>query len=175
MSADLAEPATLRGRALETVEWDQVRLEELTEYILKAYATTPADQRIHGWDPLVSDRETIMRWLRASREEHDRLSIVPECCRIAVIDGQPAGFSSALLHPKQSIGIIGYLGVLPEFRRQGIARSLLASIHDHLRKRRCRYALVGTPETNHQAIQLYTNAGYQPILHQVELYKILRN
>ena len=48
----------------------------------------------------------------------------------AVVGGQMAGFVGGDPHPSEGIGWIATLGVLPQYRRQGIASAMLAACED---------------------------------------------
>jgi ribosomal protein S18 acetylase RimI-like enzyme len=85
----------------------------------------------------------------------------PEVVRLkAVADGRMVGFIAG--DPRRSEGMawIATLGVLPEYRRQGIARLLLLECEKHLNSPRLRLCvrLDNTP-----AIRLYEQEGYQRI------------
>ena len=85
----------------------------------------------------------------------------PEVVRLkAEVDGRMAGFIAG--DPRRSEGMawIATLGVLPEYRRQGIARLLLLECEQRLNSPRLRLCvrLENTP-----AIQLYEKEGYQRV------------
>jgi ribosomal protein S18 acetylase RimI-like enzyme len=82
----------------------------------------------------------------------------PEVIRLkAVIDGQMVGFIAGDPRRSENMAWIATLGVLPEFRRRGIARALLLACEK----------LLGTPRLrlcvrvdNAGAIRLYEQEGY---------------
>ncbi|MDH5441938.1 MAG: GNAT family N-acetyltransferase, partial [Candidatus Bathyarchaeota archaeon] len=157
---------------IKTVGWENYTLGELADFILRAYASTPEDREIHGWDPLVSNRDEIQNTLRSFSK--GETGFRPECCKVALVDGKPAGFIGALI-PKWKhrppAGVLGPVGVFPEHRRRGIACFLIVEIHRVLRKFGCHYSLVGTPKTNQKAVRLYKRAGYRPFFEQIEFEK----
>ena len=82
----------------------------------------------------------------------------PEVVRLkAVVDGHMVGFIAG--DPRRSEGMawIATLGVLPEFRRQGIARSLLLECEKRLHSARLRLCV---RQDNSAAIRLYEQEGY---------------
>jgi ribosomal-protein-alanine N-acetyltransferase len=85
----------------------------------------------------------------------------PDIIRLkAVVDGRMVGFIAG--DPRRSEGMawIATLGVLPEYRRQGIARLLLLECEKRLNSARLRLCvrLDNTP-----AIRLYEQEGYQRV------------
>ncbi|MGD0876754.1 MAG: GNAT family N-acetyltransferase [Anaerolineales bacterium] len=85
----------------------------------------------------------------------------PEVVRLkAVVDGRMAGFIAG--DPRRSEGMawIATLGVLPEYRRQGIARLLLLECEKRLNSARLRLCV---RMENTPAIQLYEKEGYQRV------------
>ena len=85
----------------------------------------------------------------------------PDVVRLkAVVDGRMVGFIAG--DPRRSEGMawIATLGVLPEYRRQGIARLLLLECEKRLNSARLRLCvrLDNTP-----AIRLYEQEGYQRV------------
>ena len=85
----------------------------------------------------------------------------PDVIRLkAVVDGRMVGFIAG--DPRRSEGMawIATLGVLPEYRRQGIARLLLLECEKRLNSARLRLCvrLDNTP-----AIRLYEQEGYQRV------------
>jgi ribosomal protein S18 acetylase RimI-like enzyme len=82
---------------------------------------------------------------------------------IATVDGEPAGFVSAieLLHPdKERPEMFIYeLGVDEAFRRQGAASALLQRLLEICRERGCREMFVLTDEENDAAMRTYRKAG----------------
>lgn len=140
-------------------------LDDFAEFTLKAYASTVEDRAIHGWDPLVSNREAVLKGLRSIKQGKYGSSPV-ECWIVATVDAEPAGFVVSFIpndNFRPTYGVVGLIGVFPEFRGQGTAFTLVAEAHKCFRKHGCRYAYVGTPETNEGAISLYEKAGYKPV------------
>ncbi len=78
----------------------------------------------------------------------------------AVVDGRMVGFVAG--DPRHSRGFswIATIGVLPEFRRRGIAREMLRACEAGLHTPRIRLCV--RPE-NEAAIRLYEQEGYQQI------------
>lgn len=175
--ADLsqAETLSLPVKNFVITSGDVFTLENFADFTLRAFASTPEDKAIHGWDHTVSNREESLRTLQSIKE--GKLgSSPPECWKVALVEGKPAGFIGSFM-PKSKyrppFGVIGPLGVFPEFRRRGIAYSLTMKIHEVLKKHGCRYSYVGTPKTNKGAIRLYQKAGYQPVFELIRFEKQL--
>jgi ribosomal-protein-alanine N-acetyltransferase len=82
----------------------------------------------------------------------------PDVIRLkAVVDGRMVGFIAGDPRRSESMAWIATLGVLPEYRRQGIARLLLLECEKRLNTSRLRLCvrLDNTP-----AIRLYEQEGY---------------
>jgi len=174
--ADLSRTETpIRSLSLKITTSESYTLEDFADFTLKAYASTPEDKATHAWDPFVSVREKILKGLISIKQEKHGLS-PPECWKIGLVEGEPAGFAVSFI-PKDkyrpSYGVIGLIGVFPEFRRRGIAYALIAEMHKCFRKHGCRYAYVGTPKTNKKAINLYKKAGYKTVFELINFEKQL--
>jgi ribosomal protein S18 acetylase RimI-like enzyme len=86
---------------------------------------------------------------------------VPKIARFkAVVGEKMAGFIAGDPHPRQRIGWIATLGVLPGYRRLGIAEALLAQCEEELAFPRIRLSV---RRSNEPALALYTKAGYQMV------------
>jgi ribosomal protein S18 acetylase RimI-like enzyme len=75
----------------------------------------------------------------------------------AVVDGRMVGFIAGDLRRSQGTAWIATLGVLPEYRRQGIARTLLRECERRLNSERLRLCV---RLDNAGAIRLYEQEGY---------------
>ena len=78
----------------------------------------------------------------------------------AVLDGQIAGFIAADLRPAEKLAWIATIGVLPEYRRQGIGTALLQACEANTRVPRVR---LNVRVTNDPAIRLYKQLGYSQV------------
>jgi ribosomal protein S18 acetylase RimI-like enzyme len=88
----------------------------------------------------------------------------PGIIRLKAVEGiRMVGFISGDLRPAEGIGWVTTLGVLPEYRRQGIARRLLVECESRINLAKVRLSV---RRSNLSAIQLYSQAGY----HQVEIW-----
>jgi ribosomal protein S18 acetylase RimI-like enzyme len=86
---------------------------------------------------------------------------MPKVVRLkAIVDGKLVGFIGGDPNENEGIGWIAILGVLPEYRRRGIAEKLLAECEQGLRFDRIRLSV---RKSNEAAIQLYRKAGYQNV------------
>jgi ribosomal-protein-alanine N-acetyltransferase len=82
----------------------------------------------------------------------------PEVVRLkAVQDGKMVGFIAGDPRRDEGMAWIATLGVLPEYRRQGIARLLLQECEKHLHSTRLRLCV---RLENQAAIRLYEQEGY---------------
>lgn len=76
-------------------------------------------------------------------------------------DGQLAGAVMTQRHGTTDLWEVGLVGVLPEFRRCGIARQLLTRSLEDLRKRGAGKASLGVIDKNVPAYSLYTSLGFE--------------
>lgn len=82
----------------------------------------------------------------------------PEVIRLkAVVGGKMVGFIAGDLRREEDTAWIATVGVLPEYRRQGIARLLLLECEKQLHTNRLRLCV---RIDNSGAIQLYEQEGY---------------
>jgi ribosomal-protein-alanine N-acetyltransferase len=84
---------------------------------------------------------------------------LPNVVRLkAVQDSTMVGFIAGDLRPTQNLAWIATLGVLPEYRGQGIGKALLRTCEERLHVPRIN---LNVRASNQAAIQLYLNCGYQ--------------
>ena len=89
----------------------------------------------------------------------------PDVVRLkAMEDGQMIGFVAGDPRPSQGFSWIATIGVLPEYRRQGIARDLLHACEAQLKTPRLRLSVRAS---NQAAITLYEQEGY----HTTDIWK----
>lgn len=85
----------------------------------------------------------------------------PETVRLkAVVKGRDVGFIFGNRRRGKELGWIASIGVHPDYRRRGIARSLLAVCERELAMSKVRLTL---RSTNQEALRLYQEAGYVQI------------
>lgn len=83
----------------------------------------------------------------------------PDVVRLkAVKNGQMVGFVAGDPRPSQGFSWIATIGVLPEYRRQGIARDLLHACEAQLKTPRLRLSVRAS---NQAAITLYEQEDYR--------------
>lgn len=85
----------------------------------------------------------------------------PKIIRLkAVIDQKMVGFAVGDPHPHEKLGWIATLGVLPEYRRLGIAAALLTQCEQEMGMARIRLSV---RRNNDPALALYRKFGYQMV------------
>lgn len=82
----------------------------------------------------------------------------------AEIDGKMVGFIAGDRHVKEKTGWVTTVGVLPEFRNQGIATALMKVCETGLEMPKIRLCV---RRTNLEAQRLYIHLGY----HQIDIWK----
>ncbi|MFH2103040.1 MAG: N-acetyltransferase [Chloroflexota bacterium] len=84
----------------------------------------------------------------------------PEVIRLkAVIHGEMVGFIAADTRRSKDLTWIATIGILPEYRRRGIARALLEACEAQIFSDRIRLCV---RDYNNPAIEMYRSAGYLP-------------
>lgn len=78
----------------------------------------------------------------------------------AVAGGKMVGFIAGDVHRYDDTGWILTIGVLPAFRRQGIARALLSACEQQMKMDRIRLSV---RRSNQAAITLYEKLGYSQV------------
>lgn len=137
--------------------------ENIGEYCVRAYGSTSEDLEIHGFDKSVSDYDTAVSAMGSIMG--GRLGHSPDdFWKVALVDGEPAGFIGGFIKEskhKPVTGILGPLGVFPEFRRLGLGVFLVSEFFKSMKSHGCEYTAVGTPLANTNAIRMYEKAGYR--------------
>ena len=161
--------------SFETVTCDDFSVDEFVEFVLRAFASEAEDREIHGGDETVSDTEGIRRIIGIEKQgKFGRTS--PSLKRVALVDGEPAGFIKGFVRKEKYLpdfGLIGILGVFPKYRRRGIGYYLIDHALKQFRGEGLRYAYVGTSESNHKALWAYEKAGFRPRFRQITYEKNL--
>ncbi len=86
---------------------------------------------------------------------------LPNVVRLkAVTDGRMVGFVAGDERPSERLAWIATIGVLPEYRRRGVATALLHETEKQLKVSRVRLCVRAS---NQGAIDLYIREGYQRI------------
>lgn len=85
--------------------------------------------------------------------------ILPGIVRLkAVVEGEMAGFIAGDTHRNDGVGWISTISVLPEYRRQGIARALMLACTERMDQPVVRLAV---RRSNLGAQKLYNEMGYR--------------
>ena len=149
--------------------------ENIGKWCVRAYGTTPEDLEIHGFDSSVTDEDTAVTAMGSIMQ--GRLGESPEeFWKVALVDGEVAGFIGGFIKEskfKPLTGILGPLGVFPEYRRRGIGVYLISELFKSMKKYGCEYTAVGTPLANANAIRMYEKAGYKMNCHLTFLEKVI--
>ncbi|MHA2119359.1 MAG: GNAT family N-acetyltransferase [Candidatus Thorarchaeota archaeon] len=142
---------------------DNYTFKDLASITVKSFTSTPEEREIHGFDKTVTEHIQATALLQRMAEGFYGYS-PDEFRKIAVVDGVPAGFLGAFVSEskyKPLTGLLGPMGVLPEYRRRGIGLHLISEVLTTLKEYGCEYAAVGTPALNAGAIKLYEKAGFK--------------
>ena len=92
-----------------------------------------------------------------------------EASRVAIRDGEPAGFGNLGLRGDQ--GWIGGVGVVTSARRQGIGELLMQALHDESAARGVKQVWLEVIEQNDAAYRLYEKLGYD-LVRWVEVWTL---
>lgn len=151
------------GTDYEVITGEELAPKEMADYIIRAYTSTPEDLALHQSDRSVTVWEDAH--LFVERVVDGRFGPAPnEFRRVLLVEGQPAAHVGAFAVEsefKPLTGVLGPVGVFPEYRRKGIGRFLVEQNLEALRMFGCEYAAVGAFEANEQAIQLYEKIGFR--------------
>lgn len=86
---------------------------------------------------------------------------MPNVVRLkATMGGRMVGFVAGDIRPSEHVAWIATIGVLPEFRRLGIASALLQAVEERVHMPRIRLCVRASNKT---AIHLYDARGYQQV------------
>lgn len=86
---------------------------------------------------------------------------LPNVIRLKVmIEARMVGFAAVDLRPGEKTGWIATIGVLPEYRKRGIGAALLTEIEKKISLPHIRLCV---RVSNHDAIHLYEQFGYQQV------------
>ncbi len=84
---------------------------------------------------------------------------LPKIVRLkAVVDGKMAGFIAGDPHPREEVGWVATLGVLPQYRRMGITAALLEQCEQEINLPSIRLSV---RRSNEPALGLYSKFGYK--------------
>ena len=159
-----------------TIDTEQGAIpENIGEYCVRAYASTPEDLEIHGYDNSVTSYDTAVLVLRNILS--GGLGRSPEeFWKVALVDGEAAGFIGGFIRESKhwpTTGVFGPVGVFPEYRRLGLGLFLVSELFQAMKNHGCEYAAVGTPSANTNAIRMYKKAGFKMNCHLIHLEKQL--
>jgi len=171
MLADLSQAESLGVddiRGLRITGRENLSIDDIVGYTLRAFTSDPRDKTYFSWDPLTSTKDGAQRFFKGIFSQ-ERERSPPEFFRVAWIDGEPAGFAGSFAGKSEEMrGIVGPVGVFPEYRRRGIATALVLSACDALRSEGYRYAYLSTHVDNLPARSMYEGIGFKPVFNTVE-------
>ncbi len=150
--------------------------EEVAELVVACFTSTEADRKIHQEDSSVTDYPTalqVIKQLRSGKFMHSH-----DQWQVAVADGNPVGIVGSMISPNHSgsqVGILGPVGMLPEYRRREITSLLVLSVLNALLKTGCEFTAVGTPEHNYPAIRMYEKLGFNDHERLIRLRRSLKS
>lgn len=155
-------------RGLRITGRENLSIDDIVGYTLRAFTSDPRDKTYFSWDPLTTTKDGAQRFYKGIfNQERERSP--PEFFRVAWIDGEPAGFAGSFARKNdETRGIVGPVGVFPEYRRRGIATALVLSACDALRSEGYRYAYLNTHVDNLPARRMYERIGFKPLFNTVE-------
>ncbi|MGY5874367.1 MAG: GNAT family N-acetyltransferase [Candidatus Thorarchaeota archaeon] len=159
--------------SISLVNADDYSVEDLAELTVRSFASTDTDRAMHGWDESVSNYESSVRTIQHVKKGGFGVS-TPECRRVALVDDEPAGLILSFIPEavyRPPYGVVGQLGVAPNFRQRGIASLLIQDIFRVFKKHGCQYAYVGTPAANQHAIHMYETNGFEVLFKILDLEK----
>jgi len=92
-----------------------------------------------------------------------------DTCIVAEADGRVVGWGTWELDEESSIGTVGYNGVHPDFRGQGIGTEIVRRVLQEIRSAGMRIAAVttGLNEGHTAARAVYEKLGFQPLTRSV--------
>lgn len=158
---------------LEITGRENLDIDDLVAYTLRAFASDPEDRADFGWDPLTTTWEGARKFFDRTISG-EKWRSPPQFFRVAWLGGEPVGFAGSLsMRSDDTRGIVGPVGVFPEHRRRGIGTAVVLSSLDILREHGFKYAYLGTSVDNKRAIGLYEKIGFDAVFHTVFFEKDL--
>jgi len=98
----------------------------------------------------------------------------PELLLIAYLNGRPVGLCLALLKQGEPRAWLEWIGVLPEYRRRGVAKALLERCLDSLRSAGAKELLVGSVELDDRGARGFLESqGFREGFHQLRMVRDL--
>jgi len=152
---------------------ESLRVDELVNLTLGTFTSDPLDWEYFQWDPLTTTVDGAREFYEGLIKGEKGVS-PPEFFRVAWVNGEPVGLAGSFIpHPGERKGVIGPVGVLPDYRRRGIGEAVVFGAMEALRRHGCRYAYLGTNVNNFRAVALYEKLGFEAIFHTVLFEKLL--
>ncbi len=157
------EPGSGPVSGFEIVDATGFSSDDLAELTYRTTFSIPEERILQTSDIQDWDKDKVLKKVRDAI--HGQLErSYPDCWSIAMVVGEPVGLTGSWMVESQYRPLtagIGSVGVLPEFRRRGIASALLNNVHRALQAREIPYAFLGVSDINYGAISLYERTGYK--------------
>jgi ribosomal protein S18 acetylase RimI-like enzyme len=103
------------------------------------------------------------KWRAMQAEVRDH----PECCFVAEVDGEVAGYITTIVFAADKVGRIPDLAVDARFQGRGIGRQLLERAIEFFRGRGLMVARIETLANNEVGNHLYPSVGFEEVARQV--------
>lgn len=143
---------------------NEYKIDVIEDPILKSAYTREVLERLPEW---FGNREAMEGYVREVRKLPYWAAFGP--------DGECIGFFAAKTH-YSSTGEIVVCGVLPEYHRLGVGRSLYARTEEYFRQCGCRYVIVKTLsdmvafEPYKRTRNFYRSIGFEPLVSLTEMW-----
>jgi ribosomal protein S18 acetylase RimI-like enzyme len=125
-----------------------------TPFVIRTYRAADEDDVVALWQTCNLTRP----WNDPRRDIARKLTQQPELFLVAVLDNTIAGTLMAGFDGHR--GWVWYLGVLPEFRRNGMARALMGEAERRLTALGCPKLNLQVRSSNQEVLAFYRALGY---------------
>jgi ribosomal protein S18 acetylase RimI-like enzyme len=102
--------------------------------------------------------DLLRPWNHPQRDIERKLKVQPDLFLVGIVENQIV--ASVMAGYEGHRGWLNYLGVLPDFRRRGLARQIVAEAERRLREAGCPKINLQIRTTNTDVIEFYRRIGY---------------
>lgn len=170
------EPRPISISGVDIVDVSGFTSDDIAELSYRTFFSTHEERLVHTLDLEDWDEDKERQKLKdVISSQLDSSS--PDCWRVALVEGEPVGLAGSWRIESKyrpSTAGISSVGVIPEFRRRGIASALLNNVHHALKEHDINNAFLGVSDINHGAIELYEQFGYKHVFRVSMFRKSLR-